>query len=221
MLSFLTGLGMEFTCQHCFQRDLYFFPFLVMAANRIFYTRGVLQFTKQKAVAFPSAVCPTIEDLSLCVSVSKQTKKTNKGGCTRWNMILMKKVWYSHLMPPCHKYHFIMTDSSRPVGWRKQRDKPWYWISDSEAPMSGQHEKHCGPADYVLKIFYIIVIIIDFNHSTSAFLTACFIPSSTTEALTSICFACSYSMKIHHQASYFCTSKSQANHEMCYGCAFI
>lgn len=27
MLSFLTGQGMEFTCQHCFQRDLYFFFF--------------------------------------------------------------------------------------------------------------------------------------------------------------------------------------------------
>lgn len=35
-------------------------------------------------------------------------------------MILMKKVCYSHLMRPCHMQHFIMTDSSRPVGWRKQ-----------------------------------------------------------------------------------------------------
>lgn len=70
MLSSLTGIGPEFTYQLCFQRDLFFF-FSGNGCKQNIPSPVVSRFTKQKAMAFPSAVCPTNEDLALCISVSK------------------------------------------------------------------------------------------------------------------------------------------------------
>lgn len=79
--------------------------------------------------------------------------------------------------------------------------------------MSGQHEKHCGPVDFVLSILKLLLLLLLLN---LCFSDSMIHPSSPTEALT-ICFAYNYSTKIHRQTSYFCRPKSQANHAMCYG----